>query len=154
MCQPCYDKQRWREVRERRLAKRPRRRCKFCRRRFRPYDSRALYCERVCQRAYGDLCRAARGREEQLCVTRCRELATAIVRSCIDRDCRRLSKKTGLGSANGPYVMPWRRGPLYIIRVKLPAAIIGEELPAAVILEPPKKKVEVSDGRRTYRAAA
>ena len=122
LCRPCYQRH-WK--RSRRIAW-PLRACKFCADEFRPAVYNQTHCSALCQRIRSTLGRTVRI-DEELIPTRSAEVAADLVRGYVERGCRRVRWKAATKQVLGPFYAVRKRGPLYLIRARLPESYLREE---------------------------
>jgi hypothetical protein len=119
LCRSCYRswwKRRWQE---RRMEKARRQPCALCGAPCAAAIRPRTYCSTECGRIARDSRPAVPAAGEVLHATRDARLATRLLAEYLARDCRRVHPR-GTSRIRGPYVAPWRRGGLYLIRARLP----------------------------------
>jgi hypothetical protein len=104
--------------------------CRLCGDLFVAEDLRQAYCSPICSRVGADLQRSAHEGEE-IHVTRDLALAESFAHAYRERGCRRVGRKSNPVATRGAYLITWQRGPLFLIRARLPEAFREEESEAA-----------------------
>jgi hypothetical protein len=126
LCYACYSIWWWRRKRDR-TAEANRRSCRFCGRSFASNDPRKVYCDALCAKTAWELLRC-KHRGQEVHVTRQRSYAETLVTGYLERGCRRMRPGHN-GLTPDPFVTAWRKGPLFLIRARLPECY-GEEAAA------------------------
>lgn len=117
-CATCY-KREWRRRKVARVAAASERRCAVCGNPIRSTDPRKIYCGKKCCGVAADVRRSAQ-RNEEMHVTPDRELARRLAAGYLARGCKRVGTRANGTVTKGAYFVAWKRGPLYLIRARLP----------------------------------
>lgn len=107
-----------------------RRPCNLCSRPFIPNREEGLYCSKTCLIVSTELSRWRKrnpNSAEDRFVTRDPDEVRSIIHTALERGCRMLSRYVREEATLGSYVCAWRRGGLYLVRVRWAE---GEEVAA------------------------